>query len=81
MRKTFDKSCLDGTRHPVHRTREEPVSRVGFRGRRQRAKLRARTHLDITLRTCLQEGERLLEPPRLKGSEPKLGIPFLMQHV
>ena len=32
------------------------------------------------LRTCLQE-EKLLEPPRLKGSGPKLGTPFLTNNV
>ena len=39
------------------------------------------THLDITLRTCLQVEEKLLEPPKLKGSEPKRGTPFLTHNV
>ena len=37
--------------------------------------------LVVTLRTCLQVEEKLLEPPKVRGSEPKLGTPFLSHNV
>ena len=39
------------------------------------------THVDVTLQTSLQVEGKLLGPPRPRGSEPKLGTPFLMQDV
>ena len=35
------------------------------------------THLAVTLQTSLQAEEKLLEPPKLKVLEPKLGTPLL----
>ena len=38
-------------------------------------------HLVVTLRTCLQVEEKMLEPPKLSFSEPKLWTPFLTHIV
>ena len=38
-------------------------------------------HLVVILRTSLQVEEKLFEPPKLMGSEPKLGTPLLLQSV
>ena len=35
------------------------------------------THLVVILLISLQVEEKLLQPPKLEGSEPKLGTPFL----
>ena len=50
--------------------------RVCFRGCHRRGG----THLAVTLQTSLQAEEKLLEPPKLKGVEPKPGTP-LLTHV
>ena len=73
--------------HPVRRTRQERINvaarsglRVGFRGCRQRERLRALrwNHLAVILLTSLLEDGMLPVPPKRKVSEPKLGTPFLI---
>ena len=71
---------------PVHRTRltlrdldsalaSEVVANLGhfnfFGG----------THFVVLLWTSVQVEEKLLEPPKLHGSEPNIGTPFAMQNV
>ena len=53
--------------------------RDGFRGCRQRGKT-STSPVEPTwlfLETSLQTEEKLLEPPKLKGLEPKRATPFL----
>ena len=85
---TFDKSCLERAtlciehvknyyccpkRSPRRLQRLSPACKgfVPFGG----------THLDVTLRTFLQEEQKLLGPPRLKGSEPQAWDTILTYNI
>ena len=76
-------------RHLVHRTRQHLMMRRGLDFARAsevvanvgNLNLFGGTHLVVTLRTCLQVEEKLLEPPKLRGSEPKLWTTFLTHNV